>query len=370
MAAVEQGTELVELFEKASKAADRASGDGGVVVPAEETRCTDALKSMGNIEVSTSLLLSTQVGKRLRKLTKHRSSKISASALELLEAWKKVVAGEAASKSGNGNGPSVSSTPSPKTESSSRTPPAMAVKKERVSHVKVETTSTVTSRVEVKKSVSAAAAATPKAAKVEPKHVSSVPASPAPSSSSGNGFVAKIGKIPKAGDSTRDRFRELLVEALAKVGGECNEEDLQKAEKADIVKAAVAVESALFAKLGLTKGKEKAKYRSIIFNIKDEKNPDFRRRVLFGEIKPEAILTMTSDDMASDQRKKENEDIKSKALFECERGLKDAASTDQFKCGKCGQRKTTYFQMQTRSADEPMTTFVTCVNCNAHWKFC
>lgn len=367
MAAVEQGAELVELFEKASKAADKASGDGGVVVPAEEARCTDALKSMGNIEVSTSLLLSTQVGKRLRKLTKHRSSKISASALELLEAWKKVVAGEAASK--NGNGSSVSSTPSPKTESSSRTPPAMVVK-ERVSHAKVETTSTVRSRVEVKKSVSAAAAPAPKAAKVEPKHVSSVPASPAPSSSSGNGFVAKIGKIPKAGDSTRDRFRELLVEALAKVGGECTEEDLPKAEKADIVKAAVAVESALFAKLGLTKGKEKAKYRSIIFNIKDEKNPDFRRRVLFGEIKPETILTMTSDDMASDQRKRENEDIKSKALFECERGLKDAASTDQFKCGKCGQRKTTYFQMQTRSADEPMTTFVTCVNCNAHWKFC
>ena len=28
------------------------------------------------------------------------------------------------------------------------------------------------------------------------------------------------------------------------------------------------------------------------------------------------------------------------------------------RCGKCGQRKCTYYQMQTRSADEPMTTFV------------
>lgn len=33
-------------------------------------------------------------------------------------------------------------------------------------------------------------------------------------------------------------------------------------------------------------------------------------------------------------------------------------------------RKTTYYQMQTRSADEPMTTFVTCVNCGNRWKFC
>ena len=46
------------------------------------------------------------------------------------------------------------------------------------------------------------------------------------------------------------------------------------------------------------------------------------------------------------------------------------ASTDQFQCGKCKQRKCTYFQMQTRSADEPMTTFVQCVNCNNRWRFC
>lgn len=40
----------------------------------------------------------------------------------------------------------------------------------------------------------------------------------------------------------------------------------------------------------------------------------------------------------------------------------------QFKCGKCKSTKTTYYQMQTRSADEPMTTFVTCTNCSNRWK--
>ena len=44
--------------------------------------------------------------------------------------------------------------------------------------------------------------------------------------------------------------------------------------------------------------------------------------------------------------------------------------TDQFKCSKCGQRKCTYYQKQTRSADEPMTTFITCVNCGKNWKEC
>lgn len=44
--------------------------------------------------------------------------------------------------------------------------------------------------------------------------------------------------------------------------------------------------------------------------------------------------------------------------------------TSMFKCGKCKERNCTYFQLQTRSADEPMTTFVTCLNCNNRWKFC
>lgn len=37
--------------------------------------------------------------------------------------------------------------------------------------------------------------------------------------------------------------------------------------------------------------------------------------------------------------------------------------TDIYKCYKCGNRKTKTSQMQTRSADEPMTIFVTCLVC-------
>lgn len=44
-------------------------------------------------------------------------------------------------------------------------------------------------------------------------------------------------------------------------------------------------------------------------------------------------------------------------------------ATDIYKCGKCHQRECTYYQLQTRSADEPMTTFVTCLNCGHRWKF-
>jgi len=81
--------------------------------------------------------------------------------------------------------------------------------------------------------------------------------------------------------------------------------------------------------------------------------------------------------------------LKSKDLAMEAAKAKDENYEGQFKCGKCKSTKTTYYQMQTRSADEPMvsslllffmlivirtntpaqqTTFVTCMNCNNRWK--
>ena len=45
-----------------------------------------------------------------------------------------------------------------------------------------------------------------------------------------------------------------------------------------------------------------------------------------------------------------------------------SAATDDFTCWKCKGKKCRYYQMQTRSADEPMTTFVTCLSCANRWK--
>ena len=39
-----------------------------------------------------------------------------------------------------------------------------------------------------------------------------------------------------------------------------------------------------------------------------------------------------------------------------------------FQCKNCNSRKTTYYSVQTRSADEPMTNFITCVHCGNRWK--
>jgi len=48
----------------------------------------------------------------------------------------------------------------------------------------------------------------------------------------------------------------------------------------------------------------------------------------------------------------------------------EPVTTGIFTCSRCKSRKTTYRQMQTRSADEPMTTIVQCLGCSNRWKFC
>jgi len=49
--------------------------------------------------------------------------------------------------------------------------------------------------------------------------------------------------------------------------------------------------------------------------------------------------------------------------------MAEKSISDALKCGKCGQKKVSYSQAQTRSADEPMTTFCECMVCGNRWKF-
>lgn len=48
---------------------------------------------------------------------------------------------------------------------------------------------------------------------------------------------------------------------------------------------------------------------------------------------------------------------------------KNVDQTDAI-CSKCGNNHAFFMQIQTRSADEPMTTFYKCTNfkCNNQWK--
>jgi transcription elongation factor S-II len=78
------------------------------------------------------------------------------------------------------------------------------------------------------------------------------------------------------------------------------------------------------------------------------------------------LAYMTHQEMRPDKWQKMIEE-KSKR-DQCKYETEIQASTDQFICRKCKSKQCTYYQLQTRSADEPMTTFVTCINCSARWR--
>jgi transcription elongation factor S-II len=163
------------------------------------------------------------------------------------------------------------------------------------------------------------------------------------------------------GDKVRDKVREVLSNAL---GSKAN-----FSSDIDCFCVAAQIEDAMYAKFGNTEAKYKTKFRELAFNMKDKKNPTLNQRIALGEIAPSHLIEMTAYDLASDSLKSDRAASKQwhkdAARSDWNAGL---GATDMFKCGKCKQRKTVYYQMQTRSADEPMTTFVTCLVCNNRWR--
>jgi DNA-directed RNA polymerase subunit M/transcription elongation factor TFIIS len=112
-----------------------------------------------------------------------------------------------------------------------------------------------------------------------------------------------------------------------------------------------------------------SKIRSIYSNINSKsyiKNTKFLDRIKSGEININNIGKLSVHDIFPDNWKyiMEVQSKRDKIKYE----LKPEAMTDTFKCNRCGSRETSYYEVQTRSADEPMTQFITCLNCNARWK--
>ncbi|KAI6251389.1 Transcription elongation factor S-II [Erysiphe necator] len=166
--------------------------------------------------------------------------------------------------------------------------------------------------------------------------------------------------IKRTGMPSRDACIGLLYNGLCFMSEESSNR---------IISKALEVEKAAFEHFGGDTGEYRAKLRSLFQNLKAVSNRELGQKVMSGEITSSRFVTMSHDELKSSQRRQEDEKILKENMKKAQVPMAEKSISDALKCGKCGQKKVSYSQAQTRSADEPMTTFCECTVCGNRWKF-
>lgn len=204
---------------------------------------------MCQVSISTEVLVETQVAKKVRRLSKHASRKISAAAQALIDTWKKAVAAEGPAKPA-----AISEVPkdAPDGAQPDATNGGAAAKS-------MGSATDAGEELVEPPSPSGAAAETPMSRAVSREEVE-----------------AALAGVKEIGVELRDKLRGNIVEALMMAQVDA------RTCACDAVAVGTAVENELhtqFAKNSRDMSLYKAKYRSIHFNLKDKNNPDLRNRL-------------------------------------------------------------------------------------------
>lgn len=291
----------------------------------------DVLERLKETKMTLEVLQKTKIGMTVNNLRKQtKDDQVISTAKGLIKSWKKLLP-DSGGGSGGGSTPSKSA-PAMDTDSSTSTSKADGEKKEAVD------------------AGGDSGASTPKD-------------EPEASGNDGGRTGSVSDMVSYTSDPVRIKCREMLTTALqASKAGDSEEKDYKN--------MGGQVEDAIFDHFGDTGMKYKNCVRSRVFNLKDSKNPMLSHNVMVGLISAEKLATMTSEEMASSEMKSLRDQFTKEAILDHQMSKTGGTNTSLFKCGRCLKSNCSYNQLQTRSADEPMTTFVFCNECGHRWKFC
>ncbi|NXR00495.1 TCEA3 protein, partial [Sagittarius serpentarius] len=333
----------------------------------------DLLKSLTGYTMTIQLLQTTRIGVAVNSVRKHCSDEeVVASAKILIKNWKRLLESSTAPKkekdvdgkkekdTDGEKEKKVKGLDFPSCPNEGAKHPKSLAEKHREKHKerrdsadsRSSTTSAVSSSSSLQKRLSGERANSSKAKPETPRTPTSPTFSPSP---------CLLAPCYLTGDSVRDKCIEMLTAALRM-------DDDYKEFGVNCEKMASEIEDHIL--FGGTDMKYRNRVRSRISNLKDPKNPSLRRNVLCGAILPSLIARMTAEEMASDELKELRNAMTQEAIREHQMAKTGGTVTDLFQCGKCKKKNCTYNQVQTRSADEPMTTFVLCNECGNRWKVC
>lgn len=319
-----------EVFKIQKKMSKITTNDG-----TGQEQALDLLKALQTLNINLEILTKTRIGMTVNELRKSsKDEEVISLAKTLIKNWKRFLATPASGGSSNKDGGSSSNSSSSK--SGSKTNSNLSSNKEKE---KISTSSSKDKKKEDDKKSAAGIA------KDERKTQTSFPAS-----------------ASSMTDAVRLKCREMLCNALKSVDpveGCPEPEDM-----------AIELEEAIYAEFKNTDMKYKNRVRSRVANLKDPKNPTLRGNFMCGAVSAQQLAKMTPEEMASDEMKKLREKFVKEAINDAQLATVQGTKTDLLKCAKCKKRNCTYNQLQTRSSDEPMTTFVMCNECGNRWKFC
>lgn len=202
------------------------------------------------------------------------------------------------------------------------------------------------------------------------------PVAPPPQSSSSSGLVVGAKRkfegdpekrkfdadgvdIKRTDSNTRNQCTGLIYNGLAYRSTEST---------TDVLAMAVAVEQAAFAQYKGETPEYKKKIRSLFANLKNKSNKELGVNVLAGNITPEKFVVMTDEELKSEDRRREEIELEKENMKRAQVPMGQKSISDSLECGRCKKKMVSYTQAQTRSADEPMTTFCECMNCGKRWK--
>ncbi|KAM9685415.1 transcription elongation factor A protein 3 [Trichechus inunguis] len=351
-----QEEELLRIAKKLEKMVARKHTEGAL----------DLLKKLNSCQMSIQLLQTTRIGVAVNGIRKHCSDKeVVSLAKVLIKNWKRLLdspglpkgeKGEEREKAKKNEKAHDCSDWKPETGLS---PP----RKKRVEESKDrrDSTDSKSSATSSPKRPSMERSNSSKSKAETPKTPSS-PLTPtfAPS-------MCLLAPCYLTGDSVRDKCVEMLSAAL-KADDDYKDYGVNCDKMASEIEDHILELSHIYQELKSTDMKYRNRVRSRISNLKDPRNPGLRRNVLSGAISARLIAKMTAEEMASDELRELRNAMTQEAIREHQMAKTGGTTTDLFQCSKCKKKNCTYNQVQTRSADEPMTTFVLCNECGNRWK--
>ncbi|XP_068140580.1 transcription elongation factor S-II [Drosophila tropicalis] len=314
--------EVFRIQKKMSKISSDGTG---------QDQALDLLKTLQTLNINLEILTKTRIGMTVNELRKSsKDDDVIALAKTLIKNWKRFLATPAPATTNNNSSNNNSSSSGAGKDAS-------------------KSSSSSGSKSSSKEKSSSSSSSSSKDKGRDDKR---------PSSSSSQTSFPSGGMT----DAVRLKCREMLTTALkiGEVPEGCAEPEEMAAE----------LEEAIYSEFKNTDMKYKNRIRSRVANLKDPKNPGLRGNFMCGAVSAKQLAKMTPEEMASDEMKKLREKFVKEAINDAQLATVQGTKTDLLKCGKCKKRNCTYNQLQTRSADEPMTTFVMCNECGNRWKFC